>query len=107
MRATGSGLVRRIWSVVGDCSTVGSPGLTRWSIGELEYWIPHPITPTLHYSNLLFLLLPRLPDLQDPFLRFLLARAEFWIGVGKAVLYAWTAPLVWNDFAERDVITQR
>src|SRR5205809_5872070 len=46
MRATGSGLARRIWSVVGDCSTVGSPGLTRWSIGELEYWIPSP-----HYPN--------------------------------------------------------
>src|SRR5437867_7072100 len=46
MRATGSGLARRIWSVVGDCSTVGSAGLTRGSFGELEYWIPSP-----HYPN--------------------------------------------------------
>ena len=56
-------------------------------------------------NNSLFL--PRLPELQDPFLRFLLARAEFGIGIREPVLDTWSAALIRHHLPERDIIAQR
>ena len=56
-------------------------------------------------NNSLFL--PRLPELQDPFLRFLLARAEFGIGIREPILDTRSAALIRHHFPERDIIAQR
>src|SRR5262245_14708731 len=53
------------------------------------------------------LLLPRFPELQDPFLRFLLARSEFGVGIREAILDTGNAALLWHHLAKRDVIAQR
>jgi hypothetical protein len=51
--------------------------------------------------------LPRLPEFQNPFLSFFLARAEFRVGIRERVLYTWDAALIRHDLASRNIITQR
>src|SRR5215475_4453290 len=53
------------------------------------------------------LFLPRFPELQDPFLRFLLARSEFRVGIREAILDTGNAALLRHHLAKRDVIAQR
>ena len=53
------------------------------------------------------LFLPRLPELQDPFLRFFLARTEFRVGIREAIFDTCNAALLRHYLAKRDVIAQR
>ena len=56
--------------------------------------------------NLHQLLLFRLPDFIDPFLRFFLARTEFRVGVGERVLDTRFASLIRCYFTEGNIIAQ-
>src|SRR6476646_4768676 len=55
--------------------------------------------------NRLFLF--RLPDFINPFLRFLLARTEFRVGVGERILDTRFASLVRRYFTEGNIVAQR
>ena len=74
------------------------PFFSIWRIGRFEL---------LQRFEPIELLLPRLPQLQDPFLRFFLARSEFGVGVREAVLDTGNAALLRHHLAKRDVIAQR
>jgi hypothetical protein len=52
------------------------------------------------------LFLPRLPELQDPFLRFFLARTEFGVGIREPILDTRSAALLRHHLTERDIIAE-
>jgi hypothetical protein len=52
-------------------------------------------------------LLPRLPDLQHPFLRFFLLGSHCGIGIGEAILFSRYALLLRHDLADRNVGAER
>ena len=52
------------------------------------------------------LFLFRLPDFINPFLRFLLARTEFRVGVGERVLDTRFASLIRRYFTEGNIVAQ-
>src|SRR5262245_49831135 len=102
------------WSMVGDCSTRvftrssrsnGSKRSSRFfSIGRIRRF---ELLERFERLEPFELFLPRLPKLQDPFLRFFLARTEFRVGIREPIFDTCSAALLRHYLAKRDVIAQR
>src|SRR6266481_4483758 len=86
------------WPMVGDCSTIKAG--SGFKVQGSKFKV------TRNSEPLSGLFLSRLPDLQNPLLRFFLARREFGVGIGESIFDTWDAALLRQHLAEGDVIAQ-